>query len=75
VLVASACATLGVVLAVAAASRPYADNQRNWLVLLAVALLAGAGLIALGTVLGGPRLLVGRFRAGAEVLRHEWRGD
>lgn len=51
------------VLATAAVVRPYADNQRNWLVM--GALLAGLALAAL--------LLARPLRTGARALADEWK--
>jgi hypothetical protein len=46
--------------------RPYADNQRNWLVLGAVM----AGLSAAALLLSGP--LLGGAREFARSIRSEW---
>lgn len=60
---------LAVVLAVAALLRPYADNQRNWLVVGAVS----AGLAAVATAAVGGVSAVGRgVRVFWRAVRAEW---
>lgn len=62
-LLAAALTIILMICATAAASRPYADNQRNWLVIGAV--LSGLGLTAL--------LLTRPLLSGARAIADEWK--
>jgi predicted lysophospholipase L1 biosynthesis ABC-type transport system permease subunit len=53
--------------------RPYADNQRNWLVLLGTACLAAAVVVAVAGSMASRRGARARLRAGAHRLASEWR--
>jgi hypothetical protein len=62
-LVALMCVGMSISFAVIALMRPHADNQRNLLVLAAVAAaLAAASLVAATTLSGGARELASRIR-------------
>jgi hypothetical protein len=65
-------AIAGTVLWTAAAMRPYADNQRNWLILLAAACITIAGLVVVGALLANRGGFKSRVRAGAHRLAGEW---
>jgi hypothetical protein len=73
-LAAGAFALSGLVLLVTAMLRPYADNQRNWLVLLGAACLAVAVLFGVAASRAMRRRGArARLRAGARRLASEWR--
>ncbi len=62
-LLAAVLSVLLVGLATAAADRPYADNQRNWLIMVAVLLgLALAVVLLAGLLLGGARAIVSEWK-------------
>jgi hypothetical protein len=67
-------AVAGLALLVTAIMRPYADNQRNWLVLLGSVSLATAVLLGVAASTAMRRRGVrARLRAGAHRLASEWR--
>jgi hypothetical protein len=67
------CAAVGLSFWVMAAMRPYADNQRNWLVLLGAACVSVAVLLALLAWVALRRAVAARLRAGANRFVAEWR--